>query len=535
MKAFVPVLMCTCILLSGCGKQEPPRTAPASAADRAPAASAPSPSPTVARVLPISGSVAEASSPAELVSPVTQDEMVVEDSVLEIRTNTLVLALATLRAMERDAQFAEALNLGRQLEDIYRDHADVGSLHELVLTLAEEKRAYVELAFAARNAGSDDPTTSQIARDKLSEGGEVARLVARKLLRQEQSPRILKGCASFLVEYHDVSAMPIILERFMEQPGGGLDEPLLEGLPLLEKGVPAVLFFRFLKFAEPRLKDPGAPDYAAIKKTLDLLIEKMSRVYQSGVNDEATPDGNLNRLIAGLAASSFQKGDTGTVSKLMDIVLKDPPTSAVTIPDRFDSLLQRGVPPRLILSLYRPSFYFLIKEGDPEKLRQMTAVGEKLSPLLENDDNRAQLKSMALDAAFVTGNYQEGLRILESGVPNQEPEWIELAINKVKALIAVQEGRPKDAIGFYRKVMDVIARDNKSQNDPSTGVQHTREMILGLHAKKIADLWVSQKNEKEAAKAYQEARRYYEAALNSVAPDSREAELIKSELAGIPK
>ena len=142
---------------------------------------------------------------------------------------------------------------------------------------------------------------------------------------------------------------------------------------------------------------------------------------------------------------------------------------------------------------------------------------------------------MALDAAFVAGNYREGLRILESGMPNQEPEWIELAINKLKALIAVQEGRTKEAIGFYRKVMDVIARDNKSQNDPSTGVQHSREMILGLHAKKIADLWASQKNEKEAAKAYQEARQYYEKALAAVEPESREAELIRRELAGIPK
>jgi hypothetical protein len=139
-----------------------------------------------------------------------------------------------------------------------------------------------------------------------------------------------------------------------------------------------------------------------------------------------------------------------------------------------------------------------------------------------------------LDGAFVLEDYDRTLRLLEEGIPDREPEWHEMAITKVKAHKALQEGRPLDAVRHFREFMKFVEQREEPERDPSTGILHTREMSLGRNAKRIGDILREAGQDEEARRAYEEAEQYYAAALEEVEPDSREADLIRTEKAQIP-
>ncbi len=81
--------------------------------------------------------------------------------------------------------------------------------------------------------------------------------------------------------------------------------------------------------------------------------------------------------------------------------------------------------------------------------------------------------------------------------------------------------------------MSVIQVSQEDTSDPTTGVVHSREMILGRNAARIGDIYASIPDPEKAAEAYKEARDYYATALEK-AQEAGSIELIKKELAAIP-
>ena len=59
-------------------------------------------------------------------------------------------------------------------------------------------------------------------------------------------------------------------------------------------------------------------------------------------------------------------------------------------------------------------------------------------------------------------------------------------------------------------------------------------MVLGLNARRIGDIMAGAGDEKVANESYEESRKYYEKALADVKPDSKEADVIRAEVAKIP-
>jgi tetratricopeptide (TPR) repeat protein len=107
----------------------------------------------------------------------------------------------------------------------------------------------------------------------------------------------------------------------------------------------------------------------------------------------------------------------------------------------------------------------------------------------------------------------------------------------VKAHIAQQEGRLDDAVAEYRAFMARIEKDQKDQVDPIAGGRVTWEMILGLNARRIAELLTSAGKADEAAKALAEARGYYEKALarlDANSPEHKQVTETLKELSATP-
>jgi hypothetical protein len=99
----------------------------------------------------------------------------------------------------------------------------------------------------------------------------------------------------------------------------------------------------------------------------------------------------------------------------------------------------------------------------------------------------------------------------------------------------MKKGNPREAIRYLREFMGYVAQTEQEEFDPINHVRVSREMILGLNAKRIGDLLVSAGEAGEAGKAFTEARDYYSKALTKY-PDenSLENRKIRREMAAIP-
>ncbi len=201
---------------------------------------------------------------------------------------------------------------------------------------------------------------------------------------------------------------------------------------------------------------------------------------------------------------------------------------------RMDMLVKFNITPGYILSFYRNNLQIVIQNGDKEDLVQTLRFGDRLAPLLSDERDIQDLESMALDLSFMAGDYDRSLKVIETGNLAYDDEWHEMAVNKIKAHIALQQGNNAEAVERFRKFMEHVETWESPEYDPSTGLAHTREMTLGFNSARIGDILKSAGDEEEAAKAYAEARSYYEYALKEVANENKERAHIEAALSKLP-
>jgi len=204
------------------------------------------------------------------------------------------------------------------------------------------------------------------------------------------------------------------------------------------------------------------------------------------------------------------------------------------IPARLEALKDLAIPGQVLLSLYGNEFYTVMGENKKANIVAMMAFGDKLEALLPKADDKAQVRAMALDGSSIIEDYARSLKILELGIADRDKNWHEMAINKAKAHLALQEGKYKEAVEYFRKFMVSIGTWEKPEQDPITGILCSKEMCLGRNAKRIGDIWTKGGDAKAAADAYAEAKAFYEKALADVKADSKEAQTIKTEMGEIP-
>lgn len=266
------------------------------------------------------------------------------------------------------------------------------------------------------------------------------------------------------------------------------------------------------------------------------------------------PDEELVRYLRREAPIAIKAGQLDLVDRLCGFVLKDQEgkdgarreagiqcmavgkesENAGEIARRLESLLELGLPPDDLLSLYRSQLYFVMQNGKPDDLKQMLRFGDRLTPLLTSEDSKEQITSMALDLSFMAGDYERSLKILDEDVLNRDKDLHDMSVNKIKAHLALKQGNKKEAIERFRKFMEHVSEWDSPEYDPISGLSHTREMCLGFNARRIGDILSSMGDEKGAGEAYEEAKTYYGQALKETDQNKKEYERIEAELAKIP-
>lgn len=201
------------------------------------------------------------------------------------------------------------------------------------------------------------------------------------------------------------------------------------------------------------------------------------------------------------------------------------------VPARLAVLADKGRDLDEIGSIFVRHAYDLI--DDLKFVSAMLPTAERLAVGVSGDDWRSSIRTVLLDYAFLLEDYDAAIRIIEGRIGGYDDNWHAMALAKVKAHKAMKEQNPLEAIREFRKFMAIVqASEEETTSDPSTGATHTREMILGRNAARIAQLYESASDAENAKKAYDEARGYFTKALETVT-DPESVEIIRKELGAI--
>jgi len=147
-------------------------------------------------------------------------------------TKELDAALEKILALEREGQFAEAMQLCREALSRLRGHPRASILLAISARLRDEKQAAAKLAFAIRKLTSPSPSEAEVARRELLAAGDAAFILLSKILRDESGDRALQA-AKVLVEARDKRAPQAFVAKLATTPAGPLRTALCDGLKTL--------------------------------------------------------------------------------------------------------------------------------------------------------------------------------------------------------------------------------------------------------------------------------------------------------------
>jgi len=199
------------------------------------------------------------------------------------------------------------------------------------------------------------------------------------------------------------------------------------------------------------------------------------------------------------------------------------------LPERLVALLEAKVQAEQVADLFERHFYLLAE--DPSAIKTLLAVGERIVGACSDKETIDRLTIKRLDGAFIIEDYDLALDMLGQGIPGQSPQWHEMSIPKVKAHRALAQSKTLEAIGHFRAFMKVLADVGpEEEHDPTSGVVYSREWILGRNAHRIAGLYESISETDNAAKAREEAKALFAAALAKAKDDDDTLKQLKAEL-----
>lgn len=176
-------------------------------------------------------------------------------------------------------------------------------------------------------------------------------------------------------------------------------------------------------------------------------------------------------------------------------------------------------------------FYFLMADENRDTRLAVLDLCEKLHAETDEDRYKAVLADYVLHACFLTEKFERALAVVQAGIPGMEPLWQEMLMTKIKAHIALAQGRTEEAIDAFRQFMDGVKNWHEPFTDPANGTVISSDSILGLNASRIADLWASAGEHEKAQAARKEAREYYSKALEQEKEGSARYNEIQASLA----
>ncbi len=177
--------------------------------------------------------------------------------------------------------------------------------------------------------------------------------------------------------------------------------------------------------------------------------------------------------------------------------------------DRVVTLLDAGVTPTMIRAPFIRDCRGLIQVADTDSVRRIIGTAEKLAALTDDAGGKDAYLGLALDGYVTLDDYRKAVAMVDAGFRRDNREWQPVMVPKLRAHLALDEGRTKEAIRYFREFMRAAAAANQT---PSGS---TLSRTLGMNAARIGDLWHGIGETDKATAAYTEARDHYTEALKA--------------------
>ena len=313
-----------------------------------------------------------------------------------------------------------------------------------------------------------------------------------------------------------------------------------------------------LRIMDKMLPASSEKQTAKVSFSMDLLLAKgnwkEADSYFRGEMNKLSDSGAARNLRV-VGAAEVAVGETGAADSLYEFGLVDDLTrpllreaaamgwvssvkrgSPLELVRRLTKLQTKKLPVDVTVNLISMNYTGLIPSGTTESFDALNRLCETLRADTRAEMCLRQLDGILLDISYFRQDYEGSLKIIERGLVPGDPTKKDMMISKVNAHIALKKGDYRGAITHFQKFMDVVMKDDEDTYDPIEQIQVSSDMILGLNARRIGDLWIKAGSAEEAAKAYEEARQHYTKALKKFPdPASGENKKIVQEMRDIPK
>ncbi|MCC5788633.1 MAG: hypothetical protein JJT75_03285 [Opitutales bacterium] len=129
--------------------------------------------------------------------------------------------LAKMKELQRDAEFAEAWQMGRDFLHGKEDRPEFAEIEAMTGQLGIYRRQAPELRFALDQLNDPNPTVRSVASDQLLNGGETARILLRHVVRAEEA-EMARQAAEILLRMRDEKASLSLMERIETEEDAAL-------------------------------------------------------------------------------------------------------------------------------------------------------------------------------------------------------------------------------------------------------------------------------------------------------------------------
>lgn len=204
------------------------------------------------------------------------------------------------------------------------------------------------------------------------------------------------------------------------------------------------------------------------------------------------------------------------------------------VAERLAALRKDGLPAAFILGQLDRHYGFIMDKAAKPEFGALLDMCQAMAGELSADE-QGRIAGIMLDFCFYVERFDTALAIVEKGIPGRDEAWTKTLASKVRAHLLLQQGKPKEAVESFREFMGYIAKEEGDQIDPVKGTRVTKEMILGLNAKRIGDILAGAGDKDGAAAAYREARDYYDTAIKHFGEKTPEYAKLKDDIAAIPQ
>ncbi len=405
-------------------------------------------------------------------------------------------------------------------------------------------------------------------------------IIENALMSKEKFEELVKWCESLRAYNLGDAALAGTANRHLAAltslgRTGEVDQVIASYLPLLSESAAIALVQGYFSLAvndrqwdqaqnllgimDKLVKESPSKQVAKVGLTLNLLLAKdgwkAADSYLRGVL-QSLPDAAAAFNLRIVGAAEVAANELAAADSLYEFALVDDPSrpgqreaaavgwvnvqvkrgGAGELIQRLTTLQTKKIPVEAIVNLISQNYLTLLGAEAKGSLDALNQLCESLRVGGQGQACLTQLDGVLLDISFFREDFEGSLKIIERGLIIEDPIKKAMMINKVNAHMALKKGDYKGAISWFRKFMDTIAKDQSYTVDLIDQVRISREMILGLNARRIGDLWIKDGNAEEAKKAYLEAQQYYTVALKEFAdPVSDENKKIVREMSAIPK